>query len=247
LHGGSGEQLWWRIDLTMDAAAVKLSIIIPVLNEQANLSQISSHLQSIRHQGHEVIIVDGGSTDSTLAISYEVADHVIISKTGRALQMNNGAAIASGNVFVFLHADTFLPDNAVKIISESMSEHTWGRFNVRLSSNRSVYRLIESLINLRSCFTSIVTGDQAMFIEKSLFDRVAGFPEIALMEDIEMSRKLKKIDRPVCIKQKVITSSRRWENRGVVTTVVLMWKLRLYYFFGVSPDKLNQLYRHGSR
>lgn len=231
----------------MDAAAVKLSIIIPVLNEQASLSRISSHLQSIRHQGHEVIVVDGDSTDDTLAISYEVADHVIISKAGRAVQMNNGAAIASGNVFVFLHADTFLPDNAVQIISDSMSENSWGRFDVRLSSSRFVYRLIESLMNLRSCFTSIATGDQAMFIERSLFSRVGGFPEIALMEDIEMSRKLKKIDRAICIKQKVITSSRRWESRGVVATVLLMWKLRLYYFFGVSPDKLNQLYRRGSR
>ncbi|MDT8282325.1 MAG: TIGR04283 family arsenosugar biosynthesis glycosyltransferase [Gammaproteobacteria bacterium] len=231
----------------MDAVDVKLSIIIPVLNEQENLSRISSHLRSIRHQGHEVIVVDGGSTDNTLAISYEVADHVIISKAGRALQMNNGAAIASGNVFVFLHADTFLPDNVVQIISASMTENSWGRFDVRLSSNRFVYRLIESLMNLRSCFTSIATGDQAMFIERSLFNRVGGFPEIVLMEDIEMSRKLKKIDRPVCIKQKVITSSRRWETRGVVATVLLMWKLRLYYFFGVTPDKLNRLYRHGLR
>ena len=174
----------------MEVAAVKLSIIIPVLNEQASLSKINSHLQSIRHQGHEVIIVDGGSKDNTLAVSYEVADHVIISKAGRAIQMNSGAAVASGNVFVFLHADTFLPDNAVQIISESMLKHSWGRFNVRLSSNRLVYRLIERLMNLRSCFTSIVTGDQAMFIEKSLFDRVGGFPEIAeILLDAELACK----------------------------------------------------------
>jgi GT2 family glycosyltransferase len=128
-----------------------------------------------------------------------------------------------------------------------MKDSAWGRFNVRLSSNRLVFRLIESMINLRSCLTSIATGDQAMFIKKSLFNRVGGFPEIALMEDVALRRRLKKIEKPVCIKQKVITSSRRWENKGIVATVLLMWKLRLYYFLGVSPEKLNQLYRHVSR
>ena len=231
----------------MDTVTVKLSIIIPVLNEESSLSRLSSHLQSIRRQGHEVIIVDGGSADNTLALSYELADQVIVSKAGRAVQMNSGASIANGNVFVFLHVDTFLPDNALQIIMAAMTGNAWGRFNVRLSSNRLVFRLIESLINLRSCLTSIATGDQAMFIEKSLFNRVAGFPEIALMEDVALSRRLKKIEKPVCIKQKVITSSRRWENKGIMATVLLMWKLRLYYFLGVSPEKLNRLYRHVSR
>jgi len=222
---------------------VKISIIIPVLNEEINLSRISSNLQSIRHQGHEVIIVDGGSADNTLAISYEITDMVIVSKAGRALQMNSGASVASGEVLLFLHADTFLPDNAIQIVSDSFRrKNYWGRFDVRLSSSKYVYRLIEGLMNLRSCITSIATGDQAIFIEKDLFDRVGGFPEISLMEDVEISCQLRKISRPVCLKQKVITSSRRWETNGVVATVLLMWKLRLYYFFGVSPEKLNQLY-----
>jgi len=222
---------------------VKISVIIPVLNEAISLSCISNHLQSLRQQGHEVIIVDGGSVDNTLAIAYEVTDMVIISKAGRALQMNNGASVASGDIFLFLHADTFLPDNTVQIISDLYQrKNYWGRFDVRLSSNKYVYRLIEGLMNLRSCITSIATGDQAIFIEKNLFSRVGGFPEIALMEDVEISRQLKKISKPVCIKQKVITSSRRWESNGVVTTVLLMWKLRLYYFFGVPPEKLKQLY-----
>lgn len=222
---------------------MKISIIIPVLNEEASLSRISSHLQSIKHQGHEVIIVDGGSTDNTLSIAYELTDRVIVSKAGRALQMNNGAAVASGEILLFLHADTFLPDNAVQIISDSSQrKDCWGRFDVRLSSSRYVYRLIEQLMNLRSCLTSIATGDQAIFVEKNLFDHVGGFPEIVLMEDVEISRQLKKISKPVCVKQKVITSSRRWEKNGVVATVLLMWKLRLYYFFGMSPEKLNQLY-----
>ncbi len=204
---------------------------------------MSGHLQSICQQGHEVIIVDGGSTDNTLAIAHEITDLVIVSNAGRALQMNSGADIASGEVLLFLHADTLLPDKAVEIVIDSFQqENYWGRFDVRLSNDSYVYRLIERLMNLRSCLTSIATGDQAIFIEKNLFDRVGGYPEIALMEDIAISKRLKKIVKPVCLKQKVITSSRRWETNGVVATVLLMWKLRLYYFFGVSPEKLKQLY-----
>lgn len=214
-----------------------------MLNEEINLSRLSCQLQSIRLLGHEVIIVDGGSVDNTLAIAYEITDMVVISKAGRALQMNSGADIASGGVLLFLHADTLLPDNALQIIVDSMQEKFfWGRFDVRLSSNKYVYRLIERLMNLRSCLTSIATGDQAIFIEKNLFERVAGFAEIALMEDVEISKRLKKISKPVCIKQKVTTSSRRWETNGVAVTILLMWKLRLYYFIGVSPDRLKQLY-----
>ena len=157
--------------------------------------------------------------------------------------MNSGASAASGRVLLFLHADTFLPDNAVQIITDSFTgESFWGRFDVRLSNKKYIYRLIESMMNLRSCLTSIVTGDQAIFIGKKLFERVGGFPEIALMEDIEISKRLKHISRAVCLRHRVVTSSRRWERNGVVSTVLLMWKLRLYYFFGVSPDKLNQMY-----
>ena len=222
---------------------MKISIIIPVLNEQENLSRLTAYLQLVQDQGHEVIIVDGGSKDNTLTMAYEITRHVVVSNAGRALQMNSGADIATGEVLLFLHADTQLPENTVQIISELFNnKNYWGRFNVRLSSNKTVYRLIEQLINLRSRLTSIATGDQAIFIEKNLFDRVAGFPEIALMEDVAISKRLKKIVKPICLKQKVITSSRRWETKGVAATVFLMWKLRLYYFFGMSPDKLKQLY-----
>lgn len=221
---------------------MKISIIIPVLNEETNLARLGEHLRTIVQQ-HEIIIVDGGSRDNTLHIAYQFTDAVIVSSPGRALQMNSGAEIASGEVLLFLHADTFLPDDALAVIAAlSVEKNVWGRFDVRLSSKRFVFRLIETLMNLRSCMTSIATGDQAMFIEKNLFQRVGGFPEIALMEDIEISRRLKKIVKPVCLKHKVITSSRRWENNGVVATVLLMWKLRLYYFFGMSPEKLKQLY-----
>jgi rSAM/selenodomain-associated transferase 2 len=222
---------------------VKLSVIVPVINEEMNLSRIAGCLRSVIEQGHEVIIVDGGSTDNTLTIAYDISDTVIISKKGRALQMNNGASVASGDVVLFLHADTLLPENVAEIISDVyVGENFWGRFDVRLSNEKYVYRLIECMMNMRSSLTSIVTGDQAMFFEKNLFDRIGGFPEIALMEDVEISRQLKKISKPVRLKSKVVTSSRRWETNGVVATVLLMWKLRLYYFFGVSPEKLSQMY-----
>jgi rSAM/selenodomain-associated transferase 2 len=222
---------------------VKLSVIVPVINEEMNLSRIAGCLRSVIEQGHEVIIVDGGSTDNTLTIAYDITDTIIISKKGRALQMNNGASVASGDVVLFLHADTLLPENVAEIISDVyVGENFWGRFDVRLSNEKYVYRLIECMMNMRSSLTSIVTGDQAMFFEKNLFDRIGGFPEIALMEDVEISRQLKKISKPVRLKSKVVTSSRRWETNGVVATVLLMWKLRLYYFFGVSPEKLSQMY-----
>lgn len=223
---------------------IKISIILPVLNEESNLVRISSHLQSIVDQGHEVIIVDGGSSDNTLAVASSVTDNIICSHTGRAYQMNAGADVAIGEILLFLHADTFLPDDAMQNILELFEgKDYWGRFNVRFSNSQLVYRLIENLMNLRSCITSIATGDQAIFIEKKLFDRIGGFPEIALMEDIEISRQLKKHVKPVCLKNRVTTSSRRWENNGIISTILLMWKLRLYYFLGVSPDKLVRLYQ----
>jgi rSAM/selenodomain-associated transferase 2 len=226
------------------ASGIKISIIIPVLNEELNLPDVLNNLQSFRSKGHEVVIVDGGSSDNSLMLAQQGADIVIVSKAGRALQMNSGAAVATGSILLFLHCDTILPDNALKIIADNyQAENYWGRFDVRLSSNKFVFRLIERLMNLRSRLTSIATGDQAIFIERKLFNQLGGFPEIALMEDISISGLLRKLSPPVCLKQKVITSSRRWENNGVVATVLLMWKLRLFYFFGVSADNLSRKYR----
>lgn len=223
---------------------VKISIIIPVLNEEVALASTLQQLQYLRQHGHEIIVVDGGSKDNTFMLAQNTADVAIVSKPGRAIQMNNGADIASGDVLLFLHADTVLPDLVETILQQiGQTEWFWGRFDVRLSSNRFVYRIIEAMMNLRSRLSSIATGDQAIFISQSLFRQVSGFPEIALMEDIALSLRLKSITRPICLKQKVITSSRRWEKKGVVSTVLLMWKLRLYYFFGVSPNKLKQLYQ----
>ncbi len=222
---------------------IKISIIIPVLNEEINLPEALNRLQPFRKAGHEVLVVDGGSSDNSLALAQQGADLTIVSKAGRATQMNNGAAVATGDVFLFLHSDTFLPENALNMIAGNYPvENYWGHFDVRLSNNKFIYRVIEQLMNLRSRITSIATGDQVFFIERKLFKRIAGFPEIALMEDIAISRMLKKQSPPICLKLKVITSSRRWENNGVFATVLLMWKLRLFYFFGVSPDKLKQYY-----
>lgn len=223
---------------------MKISIILPVYNEENNILDTLHCLQSYRQAGHEIIVVDGGSKDNTLMLAHQAADSVIVSKQGRAIQMNNGAAVASGDIFLFLHADTRLPENALSVISaDAKAEHLWGRFDVQLSGKAIIYRVIEGLINVRSRLSSIATGDQAIFVERKLFESVSGFPEIALMEDVALSRRLKKISAPLCIKQKVITSSRRWEVNGVLRTVLLMWKLRLYYFFGVSPDHLSKLYR----
>ncbi len=220
-----------------------ISIIIPVLNEEHNLSSVLQALQSFRRSGHEVIVVDGGSIDNSLLCAQREADVAIVSKPGRALQMNCGAAVASGDVFLFLHADTRLPENTLQLLTAIDTRQSyWGRFDVRLSGQKIVFRLIERLMNLRSRLTSIATGDQAIFVERQLFQDIGGFPEIALMEDIAISRSLKKRAKAVCLKSKVVTSSRRWETEGVVATVFLMWKLRLYFFFGVSADKLNQLY-----
>lgn len=223
---------------------MKVSIIIPVLNEENALSNLLKRLQTFDDVDHEVIVVDGGSFDNSLFIAQKNAASVIVSKPGRAVQMNSGAEVATGDVFLFLHADTLLPESALSDIATSCAtDNCWGRFDVRLSSNKLVYRLIESLINLRSRLTSVATGDQAIFIKRKLFNEVGGFPEIVLMEDVAFSKTLKKHSAPVCLKSKVMTSSRRWETKGVVATVLLMWKLRLYYFLGVAPERLRKMYR----
>ena len=221
-----------------------ISIIVPVFNEEENLSHVLRVLQPFCQSGHEIIVVDGGSSDNSLMLAQQAADVAIVSKPGRAIQMNSGAAVATGDTFLFLHADTKLPDDASQLLSALDTEQFfWGHFDVRLSSHRTIFRLIEWLMNKRSRLTSIATGDQAIFIERRLFENIGGFPEIELMEDIAMSRLLKKHLAPVCLKSKVTTSSRRWETNGIVATVLLMWKLRLYYFIGVSPERLSQLYR----
>jgi len=232
---------------------MQLSIILPTLNEAEHLNEVLDDLQHFREKGHQLIIVDGGSADDTLMIAQSMieqqrVDHVLVSKKGRALQMNAGAEVATGDVLLFLHADTRLPHCADDVLSKafeqiSQANKFWGRFDVRLSGNKWGFRVIETFINLRSRMTSIATGDQAIFVESSLFRQIDAYPEIALMEDVAISQRLKKVSSPVCLSEKVITSSRRWETRGIIATVFLMWKIRFLYFMGVSPTRLVKMYR----
>ncbi len=160
--------------------------------------------------------------------------------------MNNGADVATGDILWFLHADTTAPANAYKLLLKSLSDgtHVWGRFNVQLSGHGISYRIIEDMMNLRSCISGVATGDQGIFLLHNVFQQVGGFEEIPLMEDISICKRLKKISRPSCIKEKIITSSRRWEENGVLATILLMWRLRLAYFFGMSPESLATKYNY---
>lgn len=222
---------------------MRLSIIIPVLNEAHEIAQYLSELQGYRDAGHEVILVDGGSTDATLLQAQGRVDRTVKTDRGRARQMNAGAEQARGDVLLFLHADTRLPENADVLIRESLEAgRVWGRFDVRLSGKVWFLRVIETLMNWRSCLTGIATGDQAVFVLCEAFVHLGGFADIPLMEDIELSKRLKKISAPACLHTRVITSSRRWETQGILRTVLLMWWLRLAWFLGASPARLHKIY-----
>ena len=189
-------------------------------------------------------MVDGGSCDETMALARPLSDQVISSECGRARQMNRGAALASGDILLFLHADTQLPENGLLLIQSALSaKKTWGRFDVRLSGQHPLFRVIEKMMNWRSSFSGISTGDQAIFVLRDQFERIGGFPEQLLMEDVELSRRLKKIVPPFCIRTPLTTSSRRWEQRGIFTTILLMWRLRFLYWLGVDARKLAKMYR----
>ena len=224
---------------------MKLSIIIPTLNEARQLRDTLKPLRALQTRGHEVIVVDGGSSDHTSVIAREFADQVVDGARGRAHQMNAGAAVASGDVLLFLHADTQLPDQADRLIAGALldGKTSWGRFDVRLSGEHFLLRVIESLMNLRSRISSIATGDQAIFVRRALFVQLGGYPEIPLMEDIALCKLLKRAARPANLSARVVTSSRRWEQRGIIRTVVLMWRLRLAYALGASPQRLAKIYQ----
>jgi len=223
---------------------MKISIIIPTLDEARHIGPALSALQDLRRAGHEVIVTDGGSMDGTPTLAQEFADRVIDAPRGRARQMNAGAATASGTLLLFLHADVRLPANAAAMLDRvcAQSQHQWGRFDVRLSGAAPLLRCIETMMNCRSRLTGIATGDQAMFVTHALFAAVGGFPDLALMEDIALSRTLKRHGAPLCLRDRVLVSSRRWEQRGVLATVALMWRLRLAYFFGADSAKLARRY-----
>lgn len=223
---------------------MKISIIVPVLNEAQGIAAALAALAPLRNRGHEVIVVDGGSSDGTAALSRRPADRVASAPRGRSSQMNAGAALARGEVLLFLHADTRLPENADARILEGLvaSGRAWGRFDVRIEGASVCLPVIAFFMNLRSRATGIATGDQAIFIRREAFERAGGFPPLELMEDIALSRSLKRVSRPLCLADKAVTSGRRWERRGVLRTVLLMAWLRLAFFFGATPAKLARLY-----
>lgn len=226
---------------------MRLAIIIPCLNEQQHIVDTLQPLQRCRAEGVHIVVVDAGSTDDTVSLAEPLADQVLISDKGRALQMNAGAAACKAyQGLLFLHADTVLPAAAVlTTVPTLLASHplTWGRFNVRLSGKQWLLRVVEWAINLRSCFTGIATGDQAMFMTRQAFEQAGGFPDIPLMEDVALSHTLKRLHKPICLKTQVLTSSRRWEQRGIMRTIVLMWSLRLAYALGVSPQRLQHYYQ----
>lgn len=220
---------------------MKISIIMPVLNEAPHIVARLLQLKNTQSGDYEVIVVDGGSSDNSVELARLHADSVIASAAGRAIQMNAGAAHSNAALLLFLHVDTALPANAIELVSNA--DAPWGRFDVSLSGRHFMFRIIERMMNLRSRLTSIATGDQALFVTRALFDQVGGFPEIALMEDVALSKILRKHMPPLCLRQRVTTSSRRWQQRGIYKTILLMWWLRLLYFLGVSPARLAKTYR----
>jgi rSAM/selenodomain-associated transferase 2 len=222
-----------------------VSIIMPVLNEAASIAETLQALAPYRARGVEVVVVDGGSRDATVAQATPLADRVISAPRGRGQQMNAGAVCARGKVLLFLHADTRLPTDADRMVLASLawSGREWGRFDVKIAGRSPLLPIIAALMNLRSRITGIATGDQSMFMQRKAFEEVGGFPNSAIMEDIVLSKRLKRRSRPVCIGVEAITSGRRWDENGVVVTVVTMWALRLAYYLGARPAWLVRFYR----
>jgi len=225
--------------------ATRISVVVPTLNEARGVCDTLRALAPLRQRGHEVIVVDGGSVDGTPALAAPLADRVIVSPAGRARQMNAGAAAARGDVLWFLHADTVPAADADRTVLAALAERgrDWGRFDVHLSGRARLLRVVETLMNLRSRLTGIATGDQGIFVRRALFETVGGFPELPLMEDIALSRRLKRHGRPACVRPSLTASSRRWEQNGTIRTIALMWWLRLAYFSGVDPQRLAAWYR----
>jgi len=220
----------------MDA---RLAVIVPALNEAASIVDALAALAPLRARGHQAIVVDGGSADATAELARPHCDRLLTSARGRAVQMNAGARAAEADALVFLHADTRLPPRADALILDALRGHLWGRFDVQIDGRHPLLGMVSCAMNLRSKLTGIATGDQAIFVRREAFP---GFPEIPLMEDIAFSRAMKRAGRPACLRQPVVTSGRRWESRGVLRTIVLMWRLRLLFALGVAPQRLARDY-----
>jgi len=224
-------------------AAATVAVIVPVFNEERVLPSLIEQLR--RLNADEIVIVDGGSSDGSRDLLQQSGLRWITSEPGRALQMNAGARITPSEILLFIHADTVISSSQISKLREAMSDVAvaGGRFDVRMSGNRFSFQVIAWFINMRSRLSYINSGDQCQFVRRSAFDRLGGFPDQPLMEDIEFSKRLKRVGRVICLRDRVATSSRRWENNGIIRTVWLMWKLRLLYWLGVSPEKLAHIYR----
>ena len=226
-----------------DVRSARLSIIVPALNEAASIEATLAALAALRQRGAEVIVVDGGSSDATVDVAAGGADQVVVAERGRARQMNAGARCASGDMLLFLHADTVLPADADAQIARALERGRWGRFDIAIVGGSRWLGLVALLMNWRSRLTGICTGDQGLYLTRQLFDALGGFADLPLMEDVEFSRRARRIARPVAIAARAQTSGRRWERRGVWRTILLMWSLRWRYFFGADPDALARRYR----
>lgn len=220
------------------------SIIVPVLDEAAGIVPALRRLAPQRAQGAELIVVDGGSSDATVALARPLADLVLQSARGRAPQMNAGARHARGTALLFLHADTALPAAAGAMLLEALARRHWGRFDVAIDGAHPILRVVAALMNLRSRLTGIATGDQAIFVRRDSFLALGGYAALPLMEDIEFCQRLKRLGPPANLRARVVTSGRRWEQCGVWRTILLMWRLRLAYFWGADPNLLARVY-HG--
>lgn len=220
--------------------------------ESASIVATLEALQPLRAAGHELIVVDAGSTDGMAKLAQPLADRVVQSEKGRGAQMNIGASVvrpgAKNNVLLFLHADTRLPSSVlIEINRFVLSDKAWGRFDVRLSGRGVMFRVVAWFMNWRSRLSGVCTGDQALFVRREVFEALGGFEPLPIMEDIEFSRRLRLISQPFCIREPVTTDSRRWEQGGVWRTILLMWRLRWRYWRGESPENLAHAYRSDVR
>lgn len=224
-----------------------ISVVIPVRNEAQALPYLLDDLTALRVAGAELIVVDGGSADGTCELALGRVDQLLRSAPGRALQMNAGAAAARGDYLWFVHADTRVSAESLRSLLDVLIERpVWGRFDVRLSGAGLALCVIGAMISLRSRLTAIASGDQGIFVSRECFEALGGYAPIPLMEDLQLCRRLKRQARPRCLRPPLSTSSRRWEQQGIVCTVLLMWRLRLAYYCGVSPERLASQYRRGS-
>jgi rSAM/selenodomain-associated transferase 2 len=220
----------------------RLTIVLPVLNEAAIIVGALKALAPLRARGVEIIVADGGSADGTPNLATPFTDHVIAVPPGRGAPLNAGAALGTGDALLFLHADTILPDHADLLIAAALGQRAWGRFDLRIAGRHPFLAVVARMINWRSRMTGIATGDQAIFVTREAFAAVGGFPDLPLMEDIAISHRLKRLCRPFCIAVPAVTSGRRWEQKGVIRTILLMWRLRLAFYLGVEPARLARWY-----